>query len=297
MGEKKARRPSSASESDDDDVTTTHVDTSDTESDSVSIASSHTDDRRNRPQEKPAAAVQASKAKEESSVPAHAAYFGTTEDCCSICLDDFDKGNPATTLPCKHEFHLQCLFEIVEWKRTTCPMCWTEFETDVIGIPSQKKKGRARGGSEPSKRRSKRPSRRSRDRAQSDRVSHRSHPSTSAMPSSGPQSAPSSYMRNLAHEYRSGNANTRISSRDDAMDYHRDRSSRHRDSHGRRATQASSDSETEANTTGSLLSCECFTPTIFRSGRGNNNSASGGTKYGFFRRLFCLPPPAAQVQV
>ncbi|KAG9156050.1 hypothetical protein Leryth_012118 [Lithospermum erythrorhizon] len=44
------------------------------------------------------------------------------DDCCSICLEEFDESDPATVTGCKHEYHLQC---ILEWcqRSSQCPMC------------------------------------------------------------------------------------------------------------------------------------------------------------------------------
>lgn len=56
---------------------------------------------------------------------------------CSICLDDFEKGDKYILLPCKedpHYFHSGCdkCSGIKEWlkRRNTCPMCRTEFPTE-----------------------------------------------------------------------------------------------------------------------------------------------------------------------
>ena len=53
---------------------------------------------------------------------------------CSICLDDFEKGDKCIKLPCKedpHYFHSGCdkCSGIREWlkRKNTCPMCRTEF--------------------------------------------------------------------------------------------------------------------------------------------------------------------------
>ena len=56
---------------------------------------------------------------------------------CSICLDDFEKGDKCIKLPCKedpHYFHSGCdkCSGIKEWlkRKNTCPMCRTEFPTE-----------------------------------------------------------------------------------------------------------------------------------------------------------------------
>ncbi|XP_042516443.1 E3 ubiquitin-protein ligase RHF1A-like isoform X2 [Macadamia integrifolia] len=45
------------------------------------------------------------------------------EDGCSICLEPFSSGDPATITNCRHEYHLQC---ILEWSQRSkeCPICW-----------------------------------------------------------------------------------------------------------------------------------------------------------------------------
>ncbi|OHE91468.1 hypothetical protein CORC01_13240 [Colletotrichum orchidophilum] len=50
---------------------------------------------------------------------------GKTE--CTICIDDFNEGDDATVLPCKHWFHDQC---VVMWlkEHNTCPICRTPIE-------------------------------------------------------------------------------------------------------------------------------------------------------------------------
>lgn len=46
---------------------------------------------------------------------------------CAICLEWMELGNLATTLPCKHIFHDNC---VVTWlkERNTCPMCRRTIE-------------------------------------------------------------------------------------------------------------------------------------------------------------------------
>ncbi|KAL2878944.1 hypothetical protein SGCOL_005642 [Colletotrichum sp. CLE4] len=46
---------------------------------------------------------------------------------CTICIDDFNVGDDATVLPCKHWFHDQC---VVMWlkEHNTCPICRTPIE-------------------------------------------------------------------------------------------------------------------------------------------------------------------------
>ncbi|GAB1599997.1 E3 ubiquitin-protein ligase RNF181-like isoform X2 [Argonauta hians] len=48
---------------------------------------------------------------------------------CTICLGEFMENNEVKTLPCKHQFHSNCILPWLE-KVNTCPMCRTEFPTD-----------------------------------------------------------------------------------------------------------------------------------------------------------------------
>ncbi|TNV76860.1 hypothetical protein FGO68_gene11953 [Halteria grandinella] len=41
---------------------------------------------------------------------------------CAICTHDLEEGEDASTLQCKHQFHLNC---VKEWfkKKAICPVC------------------------------------------------------------------------------------------------------------------------------------------------------------------------------
>jgi hypothetical protein len=51
----------------------------------------------------------------------------TKADSCSICMEEFKSGSMYKQLPCKHEYHAEC---ISEWLRSQkkCPIC----QKDVI---------------------------------------------------------------------------------------------------------------------------------------------------------------------
>ena len=42
--------------------------------------------------------------------------------CCSVCIEDFERGDQVCLLPCEHSFHKSCIFP---WLSTnpTCPNC------------------------------------------------------------------------------------------------------------------------------------------------------------------------------
>jgi hypothetical protein len=44
------------------------------------------------------------------------------EECCAICLGDYEAQDELRVLPCKHTFHVSC---VDEWllKKATCPRC------------------------------------------------------------------------------------------------------------------------------------------------------------------------------
>ena len=42
---------------------------------------------------------------------------------CSICLDDFERGETIRVLPCKHAFHSTCVDEWLVNRRAVCPVC------------------------------------------------------------------------------------------------------------------------------------------------------------------------------
>lgn len=52
----------------------------------------------------------------------HAQIYHCTE--CIICLDDFEMGTEVMTLPCKHEFHAECIERwLLRQRKGECPIC------------------------------------------------------------------------------------------------------------------------------------------------------------------------------
>lgn len=48
---------------------------------------------------------------------------------CSVCLDDFEVGVEAKQMPCKHNFHADCLLPWLEL-HSSCPVCRYQLPTD-----------------------------------------------------------------------------------------------------------------------------------------------------------------------
>ncbi|KAG2328087.1 hypothetical protein Bca4012_037124 [Brassica carinata] len=48
---------------------------------------------------------------------------------CSVCLDDFEAGVEAKQMPCKHNFHADCLLPWLEL-HSSCPVCRFQLPTD-----------------------------------------------------------------------------------------------------------------------------------------------------------------------
>ncbi|XP_010545624.1 PREDICTED: probable E3 ubiquitin-protein ligase RHB1A isoform X2 [Tarenaya hassleriana] len=51
------------------------------------------------------------------------------EDCCPICLEEYDDENPKLLTKCEHHFHLACILEWME-RSETCPVCDKEMVFD-----------------------------------------------------------------------------------------------------------------------------------------------------------------------
>ncbi|KAK3825657.1 MAG: hypothetical protein J3Q66DRAFT_328263 [Benniella sp.] len=58
--------------------------------------------------------------------PASAVAHGLDDissDTCAVCLDEFSDGEELRTLPCHHEFHVECIDPWLIRKSSTCPLC------------------------------------------------------------------------------------------------------------------------------------------------------------------------------
>ncbi|KAG0035009.1 E3 ubiquitin-protein ligase rnf13 [Podila clonocystis] len=53
--------------------------------------------------------------------PAH--LDEVTNDTCAVCLDEFEEGEELRLLPCRHEFHCECIDPWLTRKSSTCPLC------------------------------------------------------------------------------------------------------------------------------------------------------------------------------
>ncbi|KAF7013542.1 unnamed protein product [Triticum aestivum] len=51
------------------------------------------------------------------------------EEACAICLEDYDNGDMLRLLPCKHEFHVECIDPWLTKWGTFCPVCKLEVLT------------------------------------------------------------------------------------------------------------------------------------------------------------------------
>jgi E3 ubiquitin-protein ligase DOA10 len=60
---------------------------------------------------------------------------------CSVCLapnDDLDGSEIYLTLPCKHDFHKECILPWLD-RTNSCPLCRTEMKTDDVEYEEKKK--------------------------------------------------------------------------------------------------------------------------------------------------------------
>ncbi|ORZ00404.1 hypothetical protein BCR43DRAFT_485156 [Syncephalastrum racemosum] len=49
------------------------------------------------------------------------------EDCCVICLEKVDEGDVVRELPCKHDYHQNCIDPWLTTKCAECPLCKTDY--------------------------------------------------------------------------------------------------------------------------------------------------------------------------
>ncbi|KAJ3123044.1 hypothetical protein HK098_002264 [Nowakowskiella sp. JEL0407] len=56
-------------------------------------------------------------------------------DECIICLDEFKNGVKVKVLPCKHEFHVECIDRWLLHQKKTCPMCKREIGSQNKIVP------------------------------------------------------------------------------------------------------------------------------------------------------------------
>ncbi|CAO2140613.1 unnamed protein product [Urochloa humidicola] len=53
-----------------------------------------------------------------------AAASASEEDCCSICLGQFEDGDMCSVMPaCRHHFHTDCIAAWFKASNNTCPLC------------------------------------------------------------------------------------------------------------------------------------------------------------------------------
>merc|ERR1712129_370833 len=50
--------------------------------------------------------------------------------CCTVCLEDIERGQQVRTLPCLHTFHAGCAEEWLK-KKKLCPLCQFSIDGDA----------------------------------------------------------------------------------------------------------------------------------------------------------------------
>ncbi|XP_039022812.1 probable E3 ubiquitin-protein ligase RHB1A isoform X2 [Hibiscus syriacus] len=66
----------------------------------------------------------------EFSKPAEPIVSTKEDDCCPICLEEYEAENPKIITKCEHHFHLACILEWME-RSETCPVCDKEMVFDL----------------------------------------------------------------------------------------------------------------------------------------------------------------------
>ncbi|CAO2145352.1 unnamed protein product [Urochloa humidicola] len=58
-----------------------------------------------------------------------AAASALSEDCCSICLGQFEDGDMCSVMPaCRHHFHTDCIAAWFKASNNTCPLCRAQLQ-------------------------------------------------------------------------------------------------------------------------------------------------------------------------
>lgn len=70
------------------------------------------------------------------------------ENTCSVCKDEFEIGSTCLSMPCKHNFHEDCLLPWLK-ERNSCPVCRYELPTDDEDFENRKRAARANNSSNP----------------------------------------------------------------------------------------------------------------------------------------------------
>ena len=71
-----------------------------------------------------------------TSIPSSFYDHSIKETSCSICLNDFCKGEKVSVLPCGHVFHYQCIVPWLGKQSKVCPVCRIPFYRgkDLVGF-------------------------------------------------------------------------------------------------------------------------------------------------------------------
>ncbi|CAG8793488.1 20297_t:CDS:2 [Cetraspora pellucida] len=58
---------------------------------------------------------------------------------CVVCLEDYNDGDKLRILPCKHEFHVECIDSFLTTRKNICPICKRTVlsNEEIPTLPSQ----------------------------------------------------------------------------------------------------------------------------------------------------------------